>query len=239
METTGFLTPKNRYNVELKNMLLFAKNYLKSQKVDLKVNEIGMDPSYEYLIRNLNMIQIGTIDSCNYFIKNLGNGLGVYSLTKGEEIDYNGLLNSYHPLVTSIASANLFEFRDLKHVFSTEDGFITRNGILVTYKDCLHEEIAKTILNYLAINNQLLGEILSYYDFSCYTDFLINYLGFIRVRNFRGYKTLNFAPVIATKRVMNLVADYELLGYRVEEMRVPDKSLSKDLIRTTKFNVRS
>ena len=236
---TGFLTPDNRYDVELKNMLLFAKTYLKSQKIALKANAIGMDPSYEYLIRNLNMIQIGTVDSPNFFIKALRNGLGVYSLTKGEEINYNVLLNGYHPLVTSINSASLFELKNLKHLFSTEDGFITRNGILVTYKDCYHEEIAKTILNYLATNNQLLSEILPYYDFSCYTDFLINFLGFIRIRNFFGYKTLNYAPAIASRGVKSLVNDYELLGYRVEEMNVPDKALSKELMRTTKFNVRS
>lgn len=132
---TGFLTPENHYDVEVKNMLLFAKNYLKRQKIALKANAIGMDPSYEYLIRKLNMIQIGTVDSCNFFIKALRNGLGVYSLTKGEEINYNVLLNGYHPLVTSINSASLFELKNLKHIFSTEDGFITRNGILVTYKD--------------------------------------------------------------------------------------------------------
>ena len=80
---TGFLTPENHYDVEVKNMLLFAKNYLKRQKIALKANAIGMDPSYEYLIRKLNMIQIGTVDSCNFFIKALRNGLGVYSLTKG------------------------------------------------------------------------------------------------------------------------------------------------------------
>ena len=48
---TGFLTPENHYDVEVKNMLLFAKNYLKRQKIALKANAIGMDPSYEYLIR--------------------------------------------------------------------------------------------------------------------------------------------------------------------------------------------
>ena len=229
---SGFLTPNGNIEVARKDILAFSKDYCKSIKsVELekfRQNYKYLNGDYEFLLRILKWIQVGSVSfGENSCIIDNRDSLGVYECKSD---NYFGVKKKEARKLLSIEYINTLKFHNQKDTFVLENGFILRDGTLVTSKDEQHIKVCNALLNYYSINSELVNEVLKKYDISCFEDLLISLFGFLKVGSYVEIKAVEYSKKLSNACLDELVFIYERMGFKIFEYEPIDKDLSRDLL---------
>jgi len=231
---SGFVTPNGNIEIKREEILKFATDYCNKLNLEeLKNFRKKFDyvnPDYEYLLRVLKWIQIGSINyGDNSYIVDNGNSLEIHEL---ESEKYSDLLQKKSKKHMNLYYINKFKFESLEHSLSLQNGYILNDGEAVSYHTLKHFEIANSLINYYSLCNKSVNEILKDYNVKMYEDLLVTLFGFIKVGIYSNLKLVAYAPNIVNEDFMWLIEHFERIGYKVEEFESIDKSASAVLMRS-------
>lgn len=240
---SGFITPTDKIELKPHELVAFAHDYCKihdfkdfktfAEKYNL------VDPAYEYVLKVLKWIQIGTIvEPVPSYVVSVPVFEGRNDVLEVHELEtdkYSHLASGRGKFLSKITFLNKLSFRDNKRNFSLKSGFVLQDGTLVSYKNCTHYLIAKSLVNYLGANNESINTYFQGYDDTCFEDLFVGLLGFIKVGNYGADKVIMYTPELASPTQKKMIEDYRMLGFRIDELPPFDLDSSKEMIKTLKF----
>lgn len=240
---SGFITPTDKIELAPHELLAFAHDYCKEHNFE-DFNEFArqynlVDPAYEYLLRVLKWIQVGTVsEQVSAYLLSVpvyGRTTGMLEARELVSDKYEDLKGKKGKFLSNITFLSKFAFRDITRKFSLQSGFVLQDGTLVSYKNYTHYFIAKSLVNYLGANNESINTYFQGYDDTCFEDLFVGLLGFIKVGNYGTDKVIMYTPELASLTQKKLIEDYKMLGFRIDELPPFDLDSSKQMIKTLKF----
>lgn len=237
MIKSGFITQNGAVELPQSQLLEYAREYCKEMSprgFDKFSPQYPLgDPAYEYVLRFLKWIQIGTTFGLDdsYLVASES----CFDIHELDSSDYGFVEQKKGKIISSMPFISALKVCDLDRNFILDSGFILDGHILVNYGNYYHLEIAETLANYITTYHKEIGEFLKHYDTTCYEDIFTRLLGFPKVGSYRNMSIVVYTPEIATKDEIRLVKDYGELGFQIQEVTPIDKSLSKKFKKGLKF----
>ena len=231
---SGFATPIGNIELKREEILPFATDYCNSinsvELTNFKREYNYINPDYEFLLRVLKWIQVGSLayGDDSYIIDD-NNSLGIYKL---ESNNYFDLRKKETKKLISIPYMNNFRFLDSKSSYSLKNGFILHDGTVATYFSRKHVAMSNALVNYYSINNEKVNEYLKDYDPSCYEDLLVTLFGFLKVGTYGDFKAITYAKNIINDCLYQLIYVYKKLGFDAQELSPLDPKKSEILIKS-------
>lgn len=240
---SGFITPTDKIKLEPHELVSFARDYCKNHNFEdfsLFAGQYNfVEPAYEYVLKVLKWIQIGTTAEPEPayvlsvpLLEGMTDTLEVRRLVSDNYEDLSARKGKFLSKITFLSK---FAFKDNTRNFNLKSGFVLQDGTLVSYKNYTHYLIAKALVNYLGANNEMINNYFSTFDDTCYEDLFVRLLGFIKVGNYGSDKVVMYTPELSSASQMRMIRDYEMMGFRIDEISPFDLESSKEMIKTLKF----
>ena len=235
---SGFITKDEKIELKINELLAFAtyycEHYEKEKYQEYEAKHQLINPAFDYVIKVLKWIQVGSVsEGENSYLKA---GLKDYmEIRELKSFNYQELIVQEEGLLSKISYLNKFKTYNADRAFEFANGFISGNGLVMTTKKYNHNELSVALANYLAIQNAEIAEIFSWYHISCYEDILTRLLGFIKMGYYDNNAILMLTPELMNSYQKQLIKDYEILGFYIDELKPIDISKSKRLIKSLKI----
>lgn len=237
---SGFITPTEKIELAPHELIPFAHDYCKKHNLEdfeaFARQYEKVDPAYEYVLRVLKWIQVGTVvEPGPAYVLADPNSKETLEVRELTSYNYGELQERRGRFLSRITYLNHFAFTDKQRNYQMKSGFIMQNGTYVSYKSCTHFLIATSLANYFGANNETFHNYFSIYDSTCYEDLFVGLLGFIKVRVIGHEKVLMYTPELANLDQKKLIKDYRMLGFRIDKIKPYSLETSKEMIKTIKF----